>query len=152
MSLHFLFFSPPHPFYLNNNSPTLPPSSPKPILPHHHQLLTHSTPNFTHSTLSLPNLPHLHQLLTHSTSSSPTLPPSSPPLPYPHPNPHPLYPTSSSPTLTYLQCNFAPTLPHLYQLLPHSTAYSQVFNVDQETFFAMPQWKQANLKKEAGLF
>jgi len=30
--------------------------------------------------------------------------------------------------------------------------FLKVFNVDQETFFAMPQWKQANLKKEAGLF
>jgi len=30
--------------------------------------------------------------------------------------------------------------------------FVKVFNVDQETFFGMPQWKQANLKKEAGLF
>jgi len=30
--------------------------------------------------------------------------------------------------------------------------FMRVFNVDQETFFSMPQWKQANLKKDAGLF
>jgi len=34
----------------------------------------------------------------------------------------------------------------------HEQDFLKVFNVDQETFFAMPQWKQANLKKDVGLF